>query len=319
VLMGGVTPEMKLENELRSAAQFAGFSQAETFSFESPKVFDKLLLSENDGLRKAITISNPLGEDFSIMRTSTVNGMLTSLSTNYNRRNKNVKLYELGRVYLPGEQALPIQELPDERVQLTLGFYGNGDFFDMKGAVEELLDVAGVEKHRDYMPGASAFYKGNGNIPFLHPGRQAAISVGKNLLGYLGEVHPAVLKNYEIGERAYLAVIDLKNLMEAASFEKKYAGVPRFPAIVRDLSMTVPKDLMVGEIEALLRQRGGKLLESYALFDVYEGAQVGEGFKSVAYSCTFRAPDRTLEDADVQKAMKKILDGLGRMGIELRQ
>ena len=319
---GGVTEEKKLEDLMRSASQFAGFSQAETFSFESPKVFDKLLLAETDPLRKAVEISNPLGEDFSIMRTSTVNGMLTSLSVNYNRRNKNVRLYELGRVYLPGDRPLPLTELPDERTQLTLGFYGEGDFFDMKGTMEELLDLSGV-RERAYLPGAGGFYNGKpeeaAKLPFLHPGRQAVILAKGEPIGYLGEVHPKVSKSYEIGERAYIAVLDLKSLLPFASFEKKYAGVPRFPAITRDLSMTVPRNIMVGEIEALLRQRGGKLLESYVLFDVYEGEQVKEGFKSVAYSCTFRASDRTLEDEDVQKVMKKILEGLGRMGVELRQ
>ena len=319
---GGVTEEKKLEDLMRSAAQFAGYSQAETFSFESPKVFDRLLLAETDPLRKAVEISNPLGEDFSIMRTSTVNGMLMSLSVNYNRRNKNVRLYELGRVYLPGDRPLPLTELPDERTQMTLGFYGSGDFFDLKGTIEELLDLSGV-RERAYVPGAGGFYGGKpedgAKLPYLHPGRQALILAKGAPIGYLGEVHPKVAKAYEIGERAFLAVLDLKSLLPLASFDKKYAGVPRFPAITRDLSMTVPRNILVGEIEALLKQRGGKLLESCVLFDVYEGEQVKEGYKSVAYSCTFRASDRTLEDEDVQKVMKKILEGLGRMGIELRQ
>ncbi|MDE7269998.1 MAG: phenylalanine--tRNA ligase subunit beta, partial [Acetatifactor sp.] len=292
----------------RDIAEYCGFSQGMCYSFESPKVFDKLLLPAEDQLRQTVTISNPLGEDFSIMRTISLNGMLTSLATNYNRRNKNVKLYELGNIYLP--KALPVTELPDERMQFTLGFYGDGDFFTMKGVVEEFLESIGMRDRKDYDP--------NAGMPFLHPGRQAVISYRGEKLGFLGEVHPEVCDNYDIGTRVYVAVLDMPQIIPFATFDRKYEGIAKFPAVSRDISMTVPKTVLVGQIEQMIVQRGGKLLESYNLFDIYEGSQIQEGYKSVAYSITFRAKDRTLEEADVSGAMKKILNGLEQLGIELR-
>ena len=272
-------------------------------------MFDKLLLPADDELRKTVTISNPLGEDFSIMRTLPLNGMLTSLATNYNRRNKNVKLYELGNIYLP--KALPLTELPDERMQLTLGFYGDGDFFTMKGVLEEFFASVGMKLRPEYDPEAGK--------PFLHPGRQALVKYQGVTLGYLGEVHPEVLDNYEIGTKAYIAVLDMPSVEGFTTFDRKYEGVARFPAVSRDISMVVPKGILVGQIEQVIRQRGGKLLEDCELFDIYEGVQIKAGFKSVAYSITFRAKDRTLEEGDVAAAMKKILNGLEQLGIELRQ
>ena len=154
---------------------------------------------------------------------------------------------------------------------------------------------------------------------FLHPGRQANIIYGGKVLGYLGEVHPEVLDNYGIGTKAYVAVLDMPEIIPFATFDRKYEGIAKYPAVTRDISMVVPREILVGQIEAVIAQRGGKILESYALFDIYEGSQIKAGFKSVAYTLTFRAKDRTLEDADVSAAMKKILNGLQGLGIELRQ
>ena len=300
---------LRVEQTARDMAEFCGFSQGMTYSFESPKVFDRLLLPPDAKERKAVVISNPLGEDFSIMRTISLNGMLTSLSTNYNRRNKNVRLYELGNIYLP--KSLPLQELPDERMQFTLGMYGDGDFFTMKGVVEEFLDRLGMNKKETYDPKSGK--------PFLHPGRQAAILYDGTQIGYMGEVHPTVAASYGIGDRAYVAVLDMPSIVERATFDRKYEGIARFPAVTRDISMVVPKDVMVGQIEEIIAVRGGKILESYELFDVYEGAQIQEGYKSVAYSIVFRAKDKTLEEAEITAVMKKILNGLQSLGAELRQ
>lgn len=301
--------KLRVEAAARDVAEYCGFSQGMCYSFESRKVFDKLLLPENDVLRNAVTIRNPLGEDFSIMRTISLNGMLTSLATNYNRRNKNVRLYELGNVYLPKE--LPLKELPEERMMFTLGMYGEGDFYDMKGVIEELLDKLGMRKRPQYDP--------NAGKPFLHPGRQAEISYEGTVLGYLGEVHPQVADNYGIGGRAYVAVIDILNLMESATFDRKYTGIAKYPAVSRDLSMVVPKHVLAGEIERMIEQRGGKILENYQLFDIYEGAQIKEGYKSMAYTVVFRSKDKTLTEDEISSAMKKILNGLQSLGIELRQ
>ena len=306
---GKLSYKLRIEEVARNIAEFCGFSQGMSYSFESPKVFDKLLLPEDSKLRQAIEIRNPLGEDYSVMRTTSLNGMLTSLATNYNRRNKNVKLYELGNVYLP--KALPLTELPDERMQFTLGMYGEGDFFSMKGVVEEFFDKIGLRGKETYDP--------NAGKTFLHPGRQANIIYDGTVVGYLGEVHPDVADIYGIGERAYIAVIDMPEIVARATFDRKYEGIAKFPAVNRDLSMVVPKNIMVGQIEEVIEKNGGAHLESYSLFDLYEGAQIKPGFKSVAYSITFRAKDRTLEESDISKAMDKILAGLEAMGIELRK
>ena len=306
---GKLSYKLRIEEVARNIAEFCGFSQGMSYSFESPKVFDKLLLPEDSKLRQAIEIRNPLGEDYSVMRTTSLNGILTSLATNYNRRNKNVKLYELGNVYLP--KALPLTELPDERMQFTLGMYGEGDFFSMKGVVEEFFDKIGLHKKETYDP--------NAGKTFLHPGRQANIIYDGTVVGYLGEVHPDVADIYGIGERAYIAVIDMPEIVARATFDRKYEGIAKFPAVNRDLSMVVPKNIMVGQIEEVIEKNGGAHLESYSLFDLYEGAQIKPGFKSVAYSITFRAKDRTLEESDISKAMDKILAGLEAMGIELRK
>ncbi len=300
--------KLRIEQKARDIAEYCGFSQGMCYSFESPKVFDKLLLAADDPARKAITIANPLGEDFSIMRTVSLHGMLTSLATNYNRRNKEVRLYELGNVYLP--KALPWTELPEERMQFTLGMYGDCDFFTMKGVLEEFFDCIGMRKKAVYDPNAGRNY--------LHPGRQANIFYEGALVGYLGEVHPEVCDNYDMKTRAYVAVLDMPAVLPYATFDRKYEGIAKYPAVLRDISMVVPKEIMAGQIEAIIAQRGGKILESYQLFDIYEGDQIKEGYKSVAYSITFRAKDRTLEEADVTAAMKKILNGLEGMGIELR-
>ena len=306
---GKLPYKLRIEEKAREIAVFSGFSQGMCYSFESPKVFDKLLLPEDDALRKAIKIANPLGEDFSIMRTTSLNGMLTSLATNYNRRNKDVKLFEMANVYIAKE--LPLTELPDERMQMTLGMYGDGDFFTMKGVVEEFFDAVGMTRKKEYDPKAGK--------PFLHPGRQANIVYDGVVLGYLGEVHPLVLENYNIGTRAYVAVLDMPAIVPFTTFDRKYEGIAKFPAVSRDLSMVVPHDVLVGQIENVLAQRGGKILEHYELFDIYEGEQIKKGYKSVAYSLSFRAKDRTLEEADINAAMKKILNGLEQLGIELRQ
>lgn len=306
---GKLSYKLRIEQKARDMAEYCGFSQGMCYSFESPKVFDKLLIPAEDKLRQTVTISNPLGEDFSVMRTISLNGMLTSLATNYNRRNKNVKLYELGNIYLP--KAVPVTELPEERMQFTLGFYGEGDFFTLKGVVEEYFESVGMHKKVEYDPQAGK--------TFLHPGRQALIIYEGTVVGYLGEVHPEVLDNYDIGTRAYVAVIDMPAMIPYTTFDRKYTGIAKFPAVSRDISMVVPKNIMVGQIEKVIAQRGGKILESYSLFDIYEGSQIKDGFKSVAYSITFRAKDRTLEENDITAAMKKILNGLEQMGIELRQ
>ena len=305
---GKISFKLYMEDLARECAEFCGFSQAMTYSFESPKVYDKLLIPEDSKMRQAVPISNPLGEDYSIMRTLSLNGMLSSLSTNFGRRNKDVRLYELGNIYLPKQ--LPVTELPDERMQFTLGMYGDGDFFTMKGVVEEFLYKVGMRNKPEYDP--------NAELPFFHPGRKANVLYNGEVIGYIGEVHPTVAANYAIKDRVYIAVIDMPKILENASFDFKYEGITNFPVSSRDLSMVVPKEVLVGDIERVFDQKGGKYLEGYELFDVYEGAQIKKGFKSVAYSLKFRGKEKNLEEADITGAMNKILKGLSELGIELR-
>lgn len=306
---GGLSEKLQHENIVRNLVEGYGFNEGMTFSFESPKVYDKLLLPQDDVLRKSIAITNPLGEDYSVMRTSALGGMLTSLSTNSNRRNKDVRLYELANVYLPKQ--LPLTELPDERMQLTLGMYGNCDFYDLKGMLESLFAKMGLSDTAVFDPQAGK--------SFLHPGRQAKVIYQGRELAYLGEVHPEVLANFNIKQKAYVAVVDMATLTELSNFGKKFVEIPKYPAMTRDISLTMKKDILAGQIEEIIRSKGGKLLESYELFDIYEGAQLEEGYKSLAYNIVFRAKDRTLTDDEVNNAMNKIIKALGEIGVTLRQ
>ena len=292
----------------RDVLEANGFSGGMCYSFESPKVFDKLLLPADSELRKTVTIANPLGEDFSIMRTVSLNGVLTSLATNYNRKNKIARLYEFGNVYLP--KSLPLTELPEERMKLTIGMYGQGDFFDLKGVLEELTDKVGLKGQVTYEP--------ESEYTFLHPGRQAKLKKGKLTIGFIGQVHPEVCDNYNLKGEVYVAVIDMPTLVMLSNFDTKYEGIAKFPGSTRDLSLVVNKEIFVGQIEEVIKKCGGKLLESYKLFDVYEGEQIAKGKKSVAYTMTFRAKDRTLETSEVDGIIAKILKELGKLGIEIR-
>ena len=306
---GMLSYKLRIEAIAREIAEFCGFSQGMNYSFESPKVFDKLLLPEDSPLRQTVTISNPLGEDFSIMRTTSLNGMLTSLSTNYNRRNESAGLFEVAKVYIP--KALPLTELPHEIPTLTMGMYGNMDFYDLKGIVEHLMHVLGMSKVAEYVTEKA--------LPWMHPGRTASVIVNGESIGYLGEVHPAVLKNYGIGTRAYLAVLDMEKVIANANRDVVYQALPKFPALTRDIAMLVKEDVTVKEIADIIKKNGGAYLEEAKLFDVYQGAQIEAGYKSVAYSITFRSAEKTLADADIADAMDKILKSLAEeLGAQLR-
>lgn len=278
-----------------------GLSQALTYSFESPKVFDKLNIEKDSTFRNTVNISNPLGEDFSIMRTSTLNGMLTSISTNYNRRNKEVHLFEIGKVYLPKE--LTLKELPVEREVLTIAMYGNVDFYDAKGAFEDIFNGLGMINKVEYSPLET--------LSYMHPGRTAIITDEKNCeIGYVGEIHPQIASNYEIETKVYFGVLYIDKLIEIANFDISYKSLPKFPTMQRDIAMLVKDEINVKEIEKIIKSKGGKLLESVKLFDVYKGEQIEKGYKSVAYSILFRSNEKTLTDEEVNSPMKKILKEL---------
>lgn len=243
------------------------------------------------------------------MRTVSFNGILTSLATNYNRRNESAGLFEVAKVYIP--KALPLTELPHEIPTLTMGMYGNMDFYDLKGIVEHLMHVLGMSKVAEYVTEKA--------LPWMHPGRTASVIVNGESIGYLGEVHPAVLKNYGIGTRAYLAVLDMEKVIANANRDVVYQALPKFPALTRDIAMLVKEDVTVKEIADIIKKNGGAYLEEAKLFDVYQGAQIEAGYKSVAYSITFRSAEKTLADADIADAMDKILKGLAEeLGAQLR-
>lgn len=306
---GGVPFKIMVEKLARNTAISFGFSQAYCYSFESPDVFDKLRLPEDAPERQAIQISNPLGVDFSIMRTLPLNGILGSISLNFNHRNENVRLFELANVYIP-KTPLPITDYPDERMQFTLGAYGDIDFFEMKGVVEEFIYKAGMKERVKYTASSR---------PYLHPGRQADILYDDTVIGYIGQVHPLTAKAYDMEKaEVFTAVLDMPEIVSRASFEPRYTGLAKFPSVSRDISMVVPDSVRAQDIDDIIVQRGGKILESFNLFDIYEGRQIGEGYKSMAYTVVFRAKDRTLSDDDVNSVMKKILNGLEGLGIELR-
>lgn len=305
---GGETFGMEIEGKARELAEQFGFCEGMTFSFESPKVFDRLLLPLDAKEREAIEIKNPLGEDYSIMRTQIINGMLTSLGTNSARRNKNVRLYEISNIYLA--KKLPLEDYPEERKQFCLGMYGEGDFFVLKGVIEEFLYKVGMKK----LP----YYNADAGKTFLHPGRQALIIYEDTVVGYFGEVHPLVQEAYGIAERTYVANIDLSVICKKANFTVKYEGIAKFPSVVRDISLVMDKSLTAGEIEKIIRSESGAILESLELFDIYEGERIGADKKSMAYSITFRNKEKTLEESEISAVMDKILKGLQAIGAVLR-
>lgn len=306
VAEASLTPEQKFETSIGSTMLALGCSEVATYSFISPKYYDKLGLPQDSVLRRSVKISNPLGEDTSVMRTTTLPSMLEVLSRNYNNRNPKAWMYELGKVYLPkGEE-----ELPDENNKLTIGLYGgNADFYTLKGMVETLLDRLNVTGW-DIAVSPDV-------IPF-HSGRCATISKDGVELGVLGEVHPVTLETYGIGTKAYLACFDFAALYEGQSEEKSYHPLPKFPASNRDLSVVCDEDLPVIEIEKTIRQSVGKILEQVEFFDIFRGDQIGKHKKSVSYSIVLRAQDRTLNDEEADNAIKKVLKNLEKIGVTLR-
>jgi phenylalanyl-tRNA synthetase beta chain len=309
---GGRSDKREREDAAAQALLGLGYYEALTFPFESPKVFDKLMIPADDTRwRNAISISNPLGEDFSIMRTLPLDGLLTSLSRNFNHRNECARLFELAYRYILQEQ--PLTQLPEQQAVLTLAAYDTAgmDFFDIKGDVEQLLAALHI-KNRAYEADA---------LPFTHPGRTARILAGNTHIGCVGELHPQVCSHYQINTRVYLAMLRMDEIHRlAAAYTPDFVPLPKFPSVQRDLAFTVKTTVSAAELDLAIREWAGPLLVDVRLFDVYQGAQIEEGFKSMAYSLRFRAADRTLTDDDVQKPLGKILRRLQeKCGAQLRE
>ncbi|AEB75639.1 phenylalanine--tRNA ligase subunit beta [Clostridium botulinum] len=305
-LKGGKNPKQLLQDKVVDTLIASGLNQSIAYSFVSPKVFDKILIPQESDLRKVVTIRNPLGEDYSIMRTTSIPSMMESLSRNYSRSNSEVRLFEIGKVYIPNEDE---NELPEERNIISLGMYGNVDYLDLKGVVENILDNLGITKVK---------FQRESENPSFHPGKTAALYIKKDFIGVVGEVHPDVAENYEVDERCYVAELNMDVLFKYAQTEKKYVELPKFPAVTRDIAILVDRDILVQEIEDTIKNQGGKLLESVKLFDVYQGKQIPEDKKSIAYALVYRG-DRTLTDKDVNKVHDKIIRALEhKLGAELR-
>ncbi|SKA83638.1 phenylalanyl-tRNA synthetase beta subunit [Clostridium sp. USBA 49] len=306
-LHGGKNTKQKLTDKIVETLIGCGLNEAISYSFISPKVFDKILLPKDSTLRNAVVIKNPLGEDFSIMRTTTIPSMMEALARNYSRNNEEVKLFEIGKVYIPKEDS---NKLPDEKNIITIGMYGNVDYLDLKGIVENILDTLGID---------NASFKRESENPTFHPGKTAALYIKKDLIGTLGEIHPDVSENYRIDERCYIAVLNLDVLIKSSNMNKKYKPLPKYPAVTRDLAVLVDDSVLVQEIEDIIKKQGSNMVERVKLFDVYKGNQIPEGKKSVAYSITYRLENKTLTDKEVNKVHDKILRSLEHnLGAKLR-
>ena len=308
-----VTPsrENKHKNEIlremvMEALFASGINQSISYSFVSPKVLDKIRVAEDSSLRDMIKIKNPLGEDFSVMRTSTIPSMMESLGRNYSRNNDYAKLFEIGKVYIKAEG----EKLPVEKNVLTIGMYGDCDFYHLKGVVENVIDSIGIKKAK--------YIRESENESF-HPGKTAAISLRGNKVGVFGEIHPDVLENYDIETPCFVAEIDLDSLYQASNTTKKYTPIAKFPAATRDIAIVVDESTLAGDVEDTINKSGGNLVEKISLFDIYRGAQIEKGKKSMAYAIVYRDPQKSLTDKDVNKVHDRILQNLQKnLGAELR-
>lgn len=306
VVAGGKTKKQKLEDKIKDTLAFAGMYEIMTYSFIDPKENQMTAIPEGDARNDFVRITNPLGEENSVMRTDMTSSMLKTLRTNFNRRNPRASLFELGSVYIKTKDG----QLPDEQQILSMGMYGNGDFYSLKGIIEELFELLGIKKYR---------FEPCTTNPTYHPGRCAEIYFGATKAGVVGQIHPTVAANFKLGTEVYTANIAFNVLLKQYTNDRTYRALPKFPATSRDIAVTLAKSIPVGEIAKIIEKQKTDILENYRLFDVYEGEQVGEGKKSVAYSLSFRAADRTLTDEEVAGATEKILETLKKeLNAELR-
>jgi len=306
-IKSGKSDKHKLEDKIIEGLVASGINQSISYSFVSNKIFDKLLIPQDSELRNVVEIRNPLGEDFKIMRTTTLASMMESLARNYVKSNESAMLFEIGKVYIKNTDE---EKLPEERNILTLGMYGAGDYLELKGVVENVLNSLGIDN--------GIFIRESEN-PSFHPGKTAALKLRNKISGVLGEIHPDVSENYGIDTRCFVAELNLDMLMECAKMDKKHKALPKFPAVTRDIAVLVDDRVLVQEIEDTIKKQGGGILESAKLFDVYKGSQIPEGKKSIAYAITYRHADKTLTDTEVNKVHDKILRSLEhKLGAELR-
>ena len=307
-----LTPEQKYTRKLERTMLSIGCNEISTYSFVSPKNFDKIRIPKDSPLRKTVVITNPLGEDTSVMRTTIIPSMCEVLARNYNYRNAEARLYEIGNEYIP----VSGKELPDEPARLAIGMYGNNvDFYDIKGAVDEIMEEMGI---MDYDVTACAEGCPIEEYVAFHPGRSAIVTKDDTVLAIMGELHPETLENYEIGVKAYVAKLLIPEMMSVSVTEKTYKPLPKFPATTRDLSVVCDDSITVASLEKAIKNAVGKILEKVTLFDVYKGSQIAEGKKSVSFSISMRSMESTLTDEQADAAMKRVLKAMTEFGAELR-
>ncbi len=304
---GGKTDRQRFSDAIGAELTSQGLYEIYTYTFTSPSLFDKLNIPSDSELRNTVKISNPLGEDTSVMRTTITASMLDTLARNYNHRNPSARLFEIGRVYAPNGEG----ELPNEPQKIAIGIYGGKtDFYDIKGVCEALLAGLNVKRTR---------FEAVTDNPTFHPGRCAKITAGGKTLGVIGEIHPSVSRRFGIDTPVYIGELDFETMFKNAAPDIKFKELPKYPAVTRDIAMLVDKSVPVADIEDVIKKAGGATLEGVKLFDVYEGEQIADGKKSVAYSATFRAADRSLKGEEVQAVFDKILKKLeGKLGAQLR-
>lgn len=301
---GGLTAIQERRDFVKRIMIAEGLSEICTYTFVSPTIYDKLNFAKDSAMRKNVVITNPLGEDTSVMRTTTIGSMMQILAHNYNRRIAQAKLFEIGKIYIPTEPG----RLPDERETVTLGMFGKVDFYDIKGVLEELFAALHMN---------NISYKACSDHPSFHPGRCAKVYAGDQEIGIVGQMHPDVCKSFEIDDACFTAELDFASLEPTE--EVKYRGLPRYPAVIRDIAVLVDREIPVADLENAMTKVAGALLEHIELFDVYEGEQIPEGKKSAAFAVAFRAADRSLTGDEVNEVFDKMLKYLEKdCGAQLR-
>jgi phenylalanyl-tRNA synthetase beta chain len=304
---GGKNYRQKIRDMVKTNMAAQGLYEVLTYSFVSPGVYNKINLKAENPLRNAIKLTNPLGEDQGIMRTTMIPNMLEVISRNYNRKIADGQFFELAKVYL--SEVLPLVELAEEKETLTIGMYGNVDFFDIKGVVENLLEELNIDKYRIL----------SSNNDSMHPGRTAELLINNKRVGCLGEVHPDVLDNYDIPVVVYIAELNFEEILQQSDMNIKYRSLPKYPSVARDIAIVVTEEITAGQVEEIIRNKGGKLIEEVKLFDIYRGSQIEEGYKSMAYSIVYRSDEKTLSEEDIAKVHNKIVNSLiNQVGAALR-
>ena len=313
---GGLTDRQKFTDDVHGLLCGFGLDEIYTYSFMSAKLYDKAGLAPDDARRRSVEILNPFGEDSKTMRTTAIPSMLETLEINCNKGAEKAALYEMARVFLPRENVVTnihglAGTLPDERIKIMIGLYGTGDFYRLKGMCEAIFRYAGAEVK----------FTRETSDPTFHPGRCAVVTSADGMrLGILGELHPTVVLNYTFAAPVYLAELDMENLFAVSDRKKTYHPLPKFPSVTRDFSFVCEEHVTVGEIEDAMRASGVSLIENIVFFDVYRGAQLGAGKKSVSFSVSLRSADHTLTVEEADRAAAKILRGVERaLGITIRQ